>query len=301
MARSEKSHSRSEPRASGSPEPKWKGLFRSKSSCYPPIPEASLDSPGSSRNPRPRDNNPVFRQGPLTPVYDNNHDASSHISDIPYRNTISPQRAVHKQKTRSKTSVSTTHHPAVYNVNTALSNDIAIFGTRGLLVPAYGVPEHYKLSNPPLTPTRPLLPPSRQSKKVNDRAREVAVRLYHCEALCESPEFNLVPGSGDLVSGAIAFLGCCEIRNNPPGFKFQKPNPGWVGLNLEREHGGFHLHYPGYVGSVPFHQNVSVDWEKVLRAHACLCSDDVLLIGVGLGHPGERCLSTETGFSRQRI
>ncbi|KAI1488081.1 hypothetical protein F5X96DRAFT_680754 [Biscogniauxia mediterranea] len=210
---------------------------------------------------------------------------------------ISRQGAIHKQKMRPELSASAVRHPAVYNVATALSNDIVIFGTRGLLVPAYGSPVHYTLSGrPSIPPSHPLLPPDRQSKDPRNSTRKVAVRLYHCETLCDSPEFNHVPGSGDLISGAIAFLGDCAIRSSPPGFRLQKPNPGWVGLNLERDHGGFHLHYPGYVDSVPFDQNVTADWEKVIKTHACLCPDDVLLIGVGLGHPGERCQSTESGF-----
>ncbi|KAI0600130.1 hypothetical protein F4775DRAFT_548121 [Biscogniauxia sp. FL1348] len=238
---------------------------------------------------------------PIPLVSSHCHDPHRHIPPSSHGGAICRQGAVHKQKKRSKLSVSAVQNPALHNVTAASNNDIAIFGTRGLLVPAYSNPAHYHLSNRPSPPSRPLLPPGGQSKSPSNRTRKVAVRLYHCETLCDSSEFNRVPGSADLISGAVAFLGACELRNSPPGFKLPNPNSGWVGLNLERDHGGFHLHYPGYVGSAPFDQDVAADWDKVIESHACLCPDEVLLIGVGLGRPGERCQSNKKGIFVENV
>ncbi|KAI2627834.1 hypothetical protein GGR54DRAFT_590620 [Hypoxylon sp. NC1633] len=160
---------------------------------------------------------------------------------------------------------------------------------RGLLVPAYGYPRQFSLPDQPKsTRVRKLLPLRLQKriKPAYDRSH-ILVRLYHRESLQVSRKSMFCPSVADVISAAMAFLGEYQLRKSAPG---KNRNPGYVGLDLESSHGGFHIHYPDYCGSTsPGSGSITDDWEEVMRTHHHFAHNDVLLIGVCAGEAGACC------------
>ncbi|KAH9905009.1 hypothetical protein F4778DRAFT_54314 [Xylariomycetidae sp. FL2044] len=184
-------------------------------------------------------------------------------------------------------------------------------GTRGLFIPAYKPPHPFvqRHRNHPCPPL-PISPEDRPSRnrardRDNSAAVVVVVRLYNCENFVYSKAVMHSPRLDDVISAAVAFLGECHLRLSSSsdtaaarattdGHQNQKQRrriPGYVGLNLEEAHGGFHLHYPDCAGVIAFHRNQHADWESVLKHHAMFYPGHVLLVGVGLGDAGHECVS----------
>ncbi|KAI1372174.1 hypothetical protein F4677DRAFT_271629 [Hypoxylon crocopeplum] len=168
------------------------------------------------------------------------------------------------------------------------SRPVQAQGTRGLHVPAYSSPRHFSQVDRARNPrVRIQLPLHFQDRFERGK---VVVRLYHCETLVLSRGFLRSPHTSNLVSAASAFLGECKLRDSPPDAETHRRNQGYVGLDLQSAHGGFHLHYPDCAGPVPFDdESIAEDWDQVMQAHRHSAHHDVLLVGVGLGEAGQCC------------
>ncbi|KAI1082472.1 hypothetical protein F5B20DRAFT_597443 [Whalleya microplaca] len=180
-------------------------------------------------------------------------------------------------------------HPGAYN--TFVHDNVSRVGTRGLFVPAYRSPQFFTQVNRSQNPCSRLPIPNNQLRDIRDDDRDVVVKFYHCGNLCFSRDFMVSPGTDNLVSAAVAFLGDCELRNSD--VEGNRPNPGYTGLNLEEAHGGYHLHYPDCAGLDPFSPNIEEDWEQVMKIHSDSFPNDLLLVGVGLGEANDNCVESE--------
>lgn len=160
-------------------------------------------------------------------------------------------------------------------------------GTRGLYVPAYGNPEHFGQPQRVANPTVRL--PTSSEQRSEHGSKAVVVRFFHCENMNFSRESLVSPDVKELVSAAASFIGECQLNDTPQSLQPRRPNNAYRGLTLESSHGGSHLHFPDVAGLHRFSGNIEVDWNYIVKAHMRKFPRTVLLVGVGLGEPGQQC------------